>query len=83
MPEKMQRMAFQVSAASIARLANGDISSRDAAESIKKEFDQRFDLTWHCIVGTQFGSLVTYEVGRFIYFGINEHRILLWKRGKH
>ena len=75
----MQMMAFEVSASSIARLANDEISSSDAAKSIKKKFDKRFDHSWHCIVGTNFASLVTPEVGRFIYFRINEHRILLWR----
>ena len=79
MPKEMQVVAFEVSASLIERLTNGEISSNHAAMCIKKEFDRRYKTGWHCIVGTSFASLVTPDVGRFLYFRINEHRILLWR----
>ena len=83
MPKEMQVVAFEVSASLIERLTRREILERQAAMSIKNEFDKRYNTTWHCIVGTSFGSMVTYGDGRYIYFRINEHRILLWKMCKH
>ena len=79
MSKEMQVIAFEVSASLIECLTNGEISSKYAAMCIKKEFDKRYETGWHCIVGASFGSLVTPDVGRFIYFRINKHHILLWK----
>ena len=36
---------------------------KDIAGYIKKEFDKKYNPTWHCIVGRNFGSYVTHEVG--------------------
>lgn len=41
---------------------------KDIAAYIKKEFDTKFNPTWHCIVGRNFGSYVTHETKHFIYF---------------
>ncbi|KAK2197211.1 bifunctional Dynein light chain [Babesia duncani] len=54
---------------------------KDIAAYIKKEFDRRFEPTWHCIVGRNFGSYVTHEKGCFIYFYIGSTAILLFKNG--
>merc|ERR1712189_114906 len=41
---------------------------KDIAAFIKKEFDKKYNPTWHCIVGRNFGSYVTHETKHFIYF---------------
>ena len=41
---------------------------KDVAAFIKKEFDKKYNPTWHCIVGRNFGSYVTHETKFFIYF---------------
>ena len=43
-------------------------SFRSIAMEIKKEFDKKYNPTWHCIVGRNFGSYVTHETKNFIYF---------------
>lgn len=45
-----------------------------------QEFDAS-DPTWHCIVGTHFGSYVTHETHHIIYFAIGQIQILLFKHG--
>ncbi|KAK1442089.1 protein inhibitor of neuronal nitric oxide synthase like protein [Babesia gibsoni] len=54
---------------------------KDIASYIKKEFDQRFQPTWHCVVGKSFGSYVTHEKNCFIYFYTGNTAILLFKNG--
>jgi dynein light chain LC8-type len=46
-----------------------------------QEFDRSYGAGWQCIVGTDFGSFVTHHSGCFIYFGIGNLAILLFKGG--
>jgi dynein light chain LC8-type len=41
---------------------------KDIAAFIKKEFDRKYNPTWHAVVGRNFGSYVTHETKHFIYF---------------
>ena len=52
---------------------------KDIAAYIKKEFDKKYNPTWHCIVGRNFGSYVTHETKHFIYFYLGHCAILLFK----
>ena len=54
---------------------------KDIAAYIKKEFDKKYQPTWHCVVGRNFGSYVTHETGHFIYFYIGHIAILLFRSG--
>eukprot|EP00795_Rhopilema_esculentum_P015265 gene15264-6474_t len=54
---------------------------KDIAAFIKKEFDKKYNPTWHCIVGRNFGSYVTHETKHFIYFYMGQVAILLFKSG--
>ncbi|GBE59714.1 dynein light chain [Babesia ovata] len=54
---------------------------KDIAAYIKKEFDKRFEPTWHCVVGRNFGSYVTHEKHSFIYFYVGNMAVLLFKNG--
>ena len=56
-------------------------SRQDVAAYIKKEFDKKYNPTWHCIVGRNFGSYVTHETKHFIYFYLGQVAILLFKSG--
>eukprot|EP00168_Porphyra_purpurea_P002932 TRINITY_DN13462_c0_g1_i1.p1 TRINITY_DN13462_c0_g1~~TRINITY_DN13462_c0_g1_i1.p1 ORF type:complete len:119 (-),score=6.18 TRINITY_DN13462_c0_g1_i1:79-435(-) len=49
---------------------------KDIAAYIKKEFDKKYNPTWHCIVGRNFGSYVTHETKHFIYFYLGQVAIL-------
>ena len=51
----------------------------EIAVFIKKEFDKKYQPGWHCIVGREFGSFVTYETKHFINFYIGQIAILLFK----
>ena len=52
------------------------------AEEIKKEFDHKYKKSWHCIAGENFGSFVTHESKTFIFFGIANISILLFKTAR-
>ncbi|KAI9168240.1 hypothetical protein H9P43_007612 [Blastocladiella emersonii ATCC 22665] len=54
---------------------------KDVAAFIKREFDKKYNPTWHCVVGRNFGSYVTHETKHFIYFYLGQIAILLFKSG--
>lgn len=73
---------MQVEAVDCAQQALGKFSiEKDVASFIKKEFDRKFNPTWHCVVGRNFGSYVTHETKHFIYFYVGQVAILLFKSG--
>jgi dynein light chain LC8-type len=41
---------------------------KDIASFIRREFEAKYNPTWHCIVGRNFGSFITHETKHFIYF---------------
>ncbi|XP_065765722.1 dynein light chain 1, cytoplasmic-like [Muntiacus reevesi] len=53
---------------------------KDIAAHIK-EFDKKYNPTWHCIVGRNFGSYVTHETKHLIYFYLGQVADLLFKSG--
>ena len=51
------------------------------AEKIKYEFDERWSPHWHVIVGRSFGSFVTHETKRFLFFYLEDKAIMIFKAG--
>ncbi|XP_040400285.1 dynein light chain 1, cytoplasmic-like [Cygnus olor] len=49
---------------------------KDIAVHIRKEFDKKYNPTWHCITGRNCGSYVTHETKHFIYFYLSQVAIL-------
>ncbi|CAK8531672.1 unnamed protein product [Lathyrus sativus] len=49
------------------------------AEEIKKEFEKRHGLNWHCIVGASYGLSITSIPKRCIYFYMSGKAVLLFK----
>ena len=45
------------------------------------QFDKKYNPTWHCIVGRNFGSYMTHETKHFIYFYLGQVAVLLFKSG--
>ena len=48
---------------------------------IKQFFDKKYGPNWHCIVGKNFHSYVSYESKNFIFFYDGPIAILLYKMG--
>ncbi|GAB6028607.1 Dynein light chain 2, cytoplasmic [Chamberlinius hualienensis] len=77
MSEEMQQEAVDCATQALEKFN----IEKDIAAFIKKEFDKKFNPTWHCIVGRNFGSYVTHETKHFIYFYLGQVAILLFKSG--
>ncbi|KAG2470654.1 dynein light chain 1, cytoplasmic-like [Polypterus senegalus] len=77
MSEQMQMVAVECATRGLEKYN----MEKDIAGYIKKEFDRRYNPTWHCTVGKNFGSSVTHETKHFVYFYLGQVAILLFKSG--
>ena len=77
MSEDMQQDAVEVATQAMEKFN----IEKDIAAYVKKEFDKKYNPTWHCIVGRNFGSYVTHETKHFIYFYLGQVAVLLFKSG--
>lgn len=77
MTDDMQRDAVDLASQALQKYT----VEKDIASYIKKEFDRKYNPTWHCVVGRNFGSYVTHEVRNFIYFYFGQVAVLLFKSG--
>ncbi|VUZ57228.1 unnamed protein product [Hymenolepis diminuta] len=75
MSRNMEQDALDVASRALQRSRE----PREIAQYIKKEFDEKYEPNWHCIVGNHFGSYVTHIENNFIYFSQGRTAILLFK----
>ncbi|XP_059090186.1 dynein light chain 1, cytoplasmic-like [Tigriopus californicus] len=64
MSEEMRQDAVHFATQALEKCNN----EKDIAAYIKMEFDKKYNPTWYCIVGRNFGSYTTNETRHFIYF---------------
>ena len=57
-------------------------TTQEIASHLKDELNRKYGGDWHCFVGRNFGSFVTYETGNYIYFYISQYGFLLFKTPK-
>ena len=77
MNEQMTNEALELASKFLERYQDAN----QVATALKNEFDKKFNKTWHCVVGSKFGSSVRNEEGHFIYFYLGEKAVLLYKCG--
>lgn len=77
MAEEMQQTVFDISLKALEQ----NEQEKDIASYIKKQLDEQLGHTWHVIVGKNFGSYVTHELGYFIYFYVGPYAFLVFKTG--
>ncbi|OQS01714.1 hypothetical protein ACHHYP_00325 [Achlya hypogyna] len=53
----------------------------EVAQQIKKEIEETADGSWHVIVGKSFGSFVTHEVKKMVYFFLGQIGFLIFQHG--
>jgi|TARA_B110000090_G_scaffold130655_1_gene144040 dynein light chain LC8-type len=77
--ENMRADARKAAQQAIEQVGNGELS--DVARYVKEFFDNKYGLTWHCVVGNDFRAFVTHESKTFIFFYLGKNAIMLYKAG--
>ncbi|KAK6176773.1 hypothetical protein SNE40_015008 [Patella caerulea] len=77
MSQDMQQDAIAVTTQAIEKFT----FEKDIAGFIRKEFNQKYNPTWHCVVGRNFSSYVSHQASHFIYFYLGQLAILLFRSG--
>jgi dynein light chain LC8-type len=83
MSDAMQQDAIDCATSALERYT----SEKDIANYIKREFDQKYNPTWHCIVGNCYGWHVSNNIVapestvHRTYFYIGDFAFLLWTSG--
>ncbi|CAH8479375.1 unnamed protein product [Heterobilharzia americana] len=75
MSKEMQQDAVQSAAIAIDKYHD----DKDIALFLKKEFDRKYEPTWHCVIGSKFSSYVTHIKQFCIYFSLEDRGVLLFK----
>ena len=52
---------------------------KEIANYIKREFDNKYDKTWHCIVGNDYSVSLTHDSRNFLFFSIETNYFLIFK----
>jgi len=60
----------------------GNFDTNDMiAKTIKEYMDKTWEPQWHVTIGRNFGSKITHETRRFLYFYINDRAVMIYKAG--
>lgn len=51
----------------------------DVVQALKQQFDAAWSPSWHVIIGKNFGSRVTHEARRMVFFYLGDKAVLVFK----
>eukprot|EP00999_Lentomonas_sp_LEN2_P001434 NODE_2474_length_564_cov_36.672769_g2424_i0.p1 GENE.NODE_2474_length_564_cov_36.672769_g2424_i0~~NODE_2474_length_564_cov_36.672769_g2424_i0.p1 ORF type:complete len:119 (-),score=25.93 NODE_2474_length_564_cov_36.672769_g2424_i0:124-480(-) len=77
MPEEMREDAVEFAQEGL----DNHKLHKDVAAHVKRQFDEKYKGTWHCIVGVHFGSNITHDANCMINFYLDKIAFLMFKNG--
>ena len=60
---------------------NFESNGKLVVQKIKDHMDKNWSPNWCCFIGRNFGSKVSHEARRFLYFYYNDKAVMLYKVG--
>eukprot|EP00357_Protocruzia_adherens_P008916 CAMPEP_0115020728 /NCGR_PEP_ID=MMETSP0216-20121206/30370_1 /TAXON_ID=223996 /ORGANISM="Protocruzia adherens, Strain Boccale" /LENGTH=86 /DNA_ID=CAMNT_0002392761 /DNA_START=28 /DNA_END=288 /DNA_ORIENTATION=+ len=54
---------------------------KDISKVVKQHFDKKYGPNWHCIVGKDFSSSISYDAKHMLFFKAGQMQILLYRMG--
>ncbi|KAL8039307.1 hypothetical protein ABFX02_10G027300 [Erythranthe guttata] len=79
MPDDLSNRAMELAYQALDLHESSEFQS--IARFIKKNFDEFYGPTWHCVVGKDFGSCITHLNENYIMFCVDMIVFLLFKDG--
>jgi len=79
MPDDILKDAITTSIEILSGSAADSEDNSDAIQKIKEHMDKAWSPCWHVVCGRSFGSLVTHEANRFVYFYVEDKAIMIYK----
>lgn len=58
---------------------NNDSKLNLAIQEIKEHMDEKWSSCWQVVCGRSFGSRVTHEANRFVYFYVEDKAVMIYK----
>mmetsp|Transcript_20061 Transcript_20061/g.24797 ORF Transcript_20061/g.24797 Transcript_20061/m.24797 type:complete len:109 (-) Transcript_20061:229-555(-) len=75
MPSEMQERAVDITKDAV----RDNYTDRDIASSIRTSFQTSYPTSvWHCFVGRDFGTFVSHEASKYIYFYVGQVGVCLF-----
>jgi len=81
MPDDVLKDSIMTTKELITGCAHIDAEANSAIKSIKDHMDQCWEPNWHVVIGRNFGSKITHETHRFVYFYLQEKAVMIYKAG--
>lgn len=79
MPDDILKDAIETSRKYLEECENFELDGLTVAENIKTHFDKKWSPHWHVVIGRTFGSFVTHETHKFVFFYIEDKGFMLFK----
>ena len=79
MPDDMLKYAIDSARQVLEECENFDNDGLLCAEKLKTKFEERWAPHWHVIMGRNFGSYVTHETKKFVFFYLDDKEIMIFK----
>ena len=79
MPDDILKFAVETAARELEACEDWEKQGETVVQAVKKAFDERWSPHWHVVIGKNFGSFVTHETKRFLYFYIGDKAVMVFK----
>ena len=83
MPDNMLKFCIQSVGSELAECSDVQFEEEGVqiAERVKKKFDEEWGVSWHVVIGKNFGCYCTHESSTFVYFYYGDKACMIFKAG--
>ena len=79
MPDDILKFSVDTATQALEECEDWEKQGESVVEAVKKKFDAQWGPHWHVIIGKNFGSFVTHETERFLYFYVGDKAVMVFK----
>lgn len=79
MSDDLLKYAIDTCRDELSNIEDFDADGQKCIETIKNKFDEDWGTNWTVIIGRNFGSFVTHEMRKFVFFYLGDKAVMLFK----